>query len=142
MPRWVWRAGGRHRVRLINITPDDILSVSLRKGDTTVTWRPLTKDGVPVPTVDGPPVPATVTIAVGETYDFEYRGPGGSRDVVARRAQHEREMAGPGTGDREVMAAPSAPSPLMRRLADGALTATLAFALGLSVARRPPPWPP
>ena len=77
MPRWVWRAGGRHRVRLINITPDDILSVSLRKGDTTVTWRPLTKDGVPVPTVDGPPVPATVTIAVGETYDFEYEAPAG-----------------------------------------------------------------
>ena len=62
---------------MINITPDDILSVSLRKGDTTVTWRPLTKDGVPVPTVDGPPVPATVTIAVGETYDFEYEAPAG-----------------------------------------------------------------
>ena len=76
-PRWVWRAGGRHRIRVINITPDDILSVSLRKGDTTVTWRPLTKDGVPVPTVDGPPMPATVTIAVGETYDFEYEAPAG-----------------------------------------------------------------
>ena len=76
-PRWVWRTGGRHRVRLINITPDDILSVSLRKGDTAVMWRLLTKDGVPAPTVDGQPVPATVTIAVGETYDFEYEASAG-----------------------------------------------------------------
>ena len=36
------------------------------------------------------------------------------------------------------MATPSALSPLMRRLVGGALTATLAFALGLTVARRPP----
>jgi FtsP/CotA-like multicopper oxidase with cupredoxin domain len=76
-PRWLWRTGGVHRVRLINITPDDILSVSLRKGDTAVMWRPLTKDAVPVPAVDGPPVPATVTIAVGETYDFEYEAAAG-----------------------------------------------------------------
>jgi hypothetical protein len=36
------------------------------------------------------------------------------------------------------MTTPSALSPLMRRLVGGALTATLAFALGLMVARRPP----
>ena len=76
-PRFVWRAGGPHRIRVINITPDDILSVSLRKGDTAVTWRPLTKDGLPVPTVDGPPRPAILTIAVGETYDFEFEAPVG-----------------------------------------------------------------
>ncbi len=76
-PRWVWRAGQRHRIRLVNITPDDILSVSLRKGDAAASWRPLTKDGAPVPVIDGPPIPATVTIAVGETYDFEYTAPAG-----------------------------------------------------------------
>jgi len=78
MPRWTWRANERHRIRLINITPDDILTVSLIKGDAVVQWRLLTKDGAPVPSAEREPVPARVTIAVGETYDFEYDArPGG-----------------------------------------------------------------
>ena len=74
-PRWVWRAGGRHRIRLINITPDDVFMVSLAKGDATLQWRPLTKDGAPVPAAESPPAPARVKIAVGETYDVEYDAP-------------------------------------------------------------------
>jgi manganese oxidase len=70
-----WRAGARNRIRLVNITPDDILNVSLVARDTPVTWRPLTKDGAPVPEGDAPPVPARVRIAVGETFDFEYDAP-------------------------------------------------------------------
>ena len=78
MPRWTWRANERHRIRLINITPDDILTVSLIKGDAVVQWRPLTKDGAQVPSAEREPLPAQVTIAVGETYDFEYEArPGG-----------------------------------------------------------------
>lgn len=72
-PRWVWAAGTRHRVRLINITPDDIVSVSLRGGEAPVQWRPLTKDGAPVSSATAEP--ATQRIAVGETYDFEYETP-------------------------------------------------------------------
>lgn len=75
-PRFVWRAGARHRVRLINITPDDIFTVSLTARGTPVTWRPLTKDGAPVVTSPDP-MPATVRIAVGETYDFVYDAPPG-----------------------------------------------------------------
>lgn len=74
-PRWTWRAGARHRVRVINITPDDILNVSLLSRDTPVTWRPLTKDGAPISGAGAQPVPATLRIAVGETYDFEYEAP-------------------------------------------------------------------
>ena len=74
-PELVWRAGTRHRIRVINITPDDIFAVALLARDTPVTWRPLTKDGAPVPEVDGQPGPAKVRIAVGETYDFEYAPP-------------------------------------------------------------------
>lgn len=74
-PRWVWAAGKRHRVRLINITPDDILAVSLRAVDRPVTWRPITKDGAPVSSEVE--VPANQRIAVGETYDFEYEAPVG-----------------------------------------------------------------
>jgi manganese oxidase len=76
-PRWTWAAKTRHRLRLINITPDDIWSVSLVDGNGPVTWRPLTKDGAAVPAVEATPGPARVTIAVGETYDFEVDTPPG-----------------------------------------------------------------
>ena len=36
-------------MRLINITTDDIYVVSLQTADGPVTWRPLTKDGAPLP---------------------------------------------------------------------------------------------
>jgi FtsP/CotA-like multicopper oxidase with cupredoxin domain len=80
-PLLVWKAGMRHRVRLINITPDDILVTSLGKADSTVQWVPLTKDGAPVPAGDGHPRAATQTIAVGETYDFEYEAPPGRHSL-------------------------------------------------------------
>jgi manganese oxidase len=72
-----WRAGTTNRIRLINITPDDIFAVSLVARDTPVSWKPVTKDGAPVPQGDGQPGPAKVRIAVGETYDFEYDAPPG-----------------------------------------------------------------
>jgi FtsP/CotA-like multicopper oxidase with cupredoxin domain len=78
-PRWIWAAKTRHRLRLINITPDDIWSVSLQGADGPVTWRPLTKDGAPVPAADAQPGPARVTLAVGETYDFEVETPPGRK---------------------------------------------------------------
>jgi manganese oxidase len=76
----VWNAGVAHRLRLINITPDDILVVSLSDGDGPVSWTPLTKDGAPVS--GGPqPVRAKQLIAVGETYDFEFSAPAGRRTI-------------------------------------------------------------
>jgi FtsP/CotA-like multicopper oxidase with cupredoxin domain len=70
-PQFVWKAGQRHRVRLINITPDDILSVSVQTPQGATTWTPVAKDGAPMPPGARAPVPAVQTIAVGETYDFE-----------------------------------------------------------------------
>jgi FtsP/CotA-like multicopper oxidase with cupredoxin domain len=78
-PRWTWAAKTRHRLRLINIAPDDIWSVSLTGADGPVTWRPLTKDGAPVPANERAVGPAKVTIAVGETYDFEVETPAGRK---------------------------------------------------------------
>jgi len=72
-PRFVWKAGVSHRIRLVNITPDDIFTVSLQTADGPVTWKPLTKDGAAVPAAESSPGPARQTIAVGETYDFEYQ---------------------------------------------------------------------
>ena len=54
---------------------DDILTVSLVKGDGLLQWRPLSKDAVSVP--DSTPVPASMKVAVGETYDFEFEAPSG-----------------------------------------------------------------
>ena len=48
-PRFVWKAGSAHRVRLINITPDDIFSVALQTADGPVMWTPVAKDGAPLP---------------------------------------------------------------------------------------------
>ena len=39
-PLFTWKAGVRHRVRLINITPDSIVSVSLQNAQGPVTWLP------------------------------------------------------------------------------------------------------
>jgi FtsP/CotA-like multicopper oxidase with cupredoxin domain len=77
-PRLVWKAGARHRVRLINISPDDIFSVSLQTVDGPLMWTPIAKDGTPLPP-QASGVPARQTIAVGETYDFELVAPAGRK---------------------------------------------------------------
>ena len=79
-PEYVWKASVRHRIRLINITPDDIVQVTLRGSDGPVSWRPLTKDGAPV-TGGENSAPANQVIGVGETYDFEYTAAPGRRTL-------------------------------------------------------------
>ena len=46
-----------------------------------MTWRPLTKDGAPVPSDSRTAVNARQVIGVGETYDFEVDMPPGRRTV-------------------------------------------------------------
>jgi FtsP/CotA-like multicopper oxidase with cupredoxin domain len=79
-PVFAWQAGVRHRIRLINITPDSIVSVALQSGQgTPLTWTPATKDGAPVPAGARTPIAARQTIAPGETYDFDVDAPPGRR---------------------------------------------------------------
>jgi len=80
-PRFTWKAGQRHRVRLINITPDDIFVVGLQSADAAAVWTPVAKDGAPIPAGEAVPRPARQTIAVGETYEFEYEAPPGRRTM-------------------------------------------------------------
>jgi len=80
-PQVMWKAGQRHRVRLINITPSDIFTVTLQTNDGPVTWRPLTKDGAPLPPDRCQPGPAKQLIGAGETYDFEFQAPAGRRNM-------------------------------------------------------------
>ena len=80
-PRFVWKAGKRHRLRVINITPDDIFMVSLQAAEGPVTWKPVAKDGAALPAAESTSGPARQTIAVGETYDFEFDTPEGRRSL-------------------------------------------------------------
>jgi manganese oxidase len=80
-PRFVWKAGARHRIRFINITPGDIFVAALATADGPVSWSPISKDGAPVPPGQAAARPATQTIAVGETFDFEYDAPAGRQSL-------------------------------------------------------------
>lgn len=74
-PRLVWAAGTTHRLRLVNITADDVLEVSLRGPRGLASWAPVAKDGAALPDARQLPAPATQVIAVGETYDFALTTP-------------------------------------------------------------------
>jgi FtsP/CotA-like multicopper oxidase with cupredoxin domain len=69
-------AGTTYRLRFINITPSiDNLRVSLRDAaGAPVQWRLIAKDAWNVK--EKPTRAADQWVAVGETYDFEYRAPG------------------------------------------------------------------
>jgi FtsP/CotA-like multicopper oxidase with cupredoxin domain len=63
------RAGAAHRLRLINIRTDYLMSVALADSGGTLSWKVLAKDGADLPAqVDRP---AKLLIAPGETYDVE-----------------------------------------------------------------------
>jgi FtsP/CotA-like multicopper oxidase with cupredoxin domain len=65
------KTGTTYRFRFINITPSvNNLQVSLRNGGTPVQWHPVAKDAAAVSA--GASRTADQTIAVSETYDFEY----------------------------------------------------------------------
>jgi hypothetical protein len=66
---------------LINITPNDIFTVTLQTNDGLVTWKPVMKDGAPLPPSRCTPSPAKQTIGVGETYDFEFDAPPGRKTL-------------------------------------------------------------
>ena len=53
--------------------------MALQTSDGPVMWKPLTKDGARVPAAEGVLGAARQTIAVGETYDFEYEAPPGRK---------------------------------------------------------------
>lgn len=76
-PRLVWAAGRRHRLRIVNITPDDVFAVTLATASGVARWTPVAKDGAALPREACAAGPARQTIAVGETYDFAVDVPPG-----------------------------------------------------------------
>jgi FtsP/CotA-like multicopper oxidase with cupredoxin domain len=66
------RAGVPNRLRLINITPNNVaLTAFLVDRFETVRWKMLAKDGASVPSPQSEPRIARQQVSVGETYDFE-----------------------------------------------------------------------
>jgi FtsP/CotA-like multicopper oxidase with cupredoxin domain len=67
------KVGVKYRLRLINITPNLSLQVSLLAGATPLRWRPVAKDGMDLPPGQAIEKDARQFISVGECYDFEFQ---------------------------------------------------------------------
>ena len=102
-------------------------------------WTPVAKDGAPLPAAESVAVPARQTIAVGETYEFEYQAPRRPQDRVAGSAHHRREVAGAGPRHHQVgsMQAPTLKALLTLLLTVGILVPTPARAARTPRPRNP-----
>jgi len=68
-----FKVGQKYRLRIINIVPENPpVDVGLKIAAIAANWRPIAKDGADLPAGQQEVCPARVTIAVGETYDFEF----------------------------------------------------------------------
>ena len=67
------RRGAGYRLRFMNITTARPgMRMELKQDTTVMTWRPIAKDGVDLPTTARGPRPARAPISIGETMDFEF----------------------------------------------------------------------
>jgi FtsP/CotA-like multicopper oxidase with cupredoxin domain len=66
------KAGTTYRFRLINISDNMPLVVSLNAGDKPTTWRAVAKDGASLPKLQATSRSAMLMFDPGEIYDFEY----------------------------------------------------------------------
>lgn len=59
-----------HRIRVINITVGDVVTLELQDQGGVVTWRALAKDGADLPHSQATTRPARLQLGPGETWDF------------------------------------------------------------------------
>lgn len=78
------RAGRPHRLRFINIIPQDMADVELRADSTRLRWTAVAKDGAELPPSQRISRDARVLIGPGETYDFELTPKPGLSQLVIR----------------------------------------------------------
>ena len=64
------RSGVEHRIRVINITAADMVTMELHDTDGIVRWRPIAKDGADLPRSQATERPARLQLQAGETWDF------------------------------------------------------------------------
>ena len=75
-------AGVTHRLRLINIGPAGLIRYSILRDSALVTWRRLAKDGASLPPHQAVEGRSAQMMAVGETYDFEFKPAAGTYRLV------------------------------------------------------------
>jgi FtsP/CotA-like multicopper oxidase with cupredoxin domain len=74
------RANVPNRLRLINITPDNVaLTFVLTDGFKPLMWKAVAKDGADLPVQQSTVRQARQLVSVGETYDFEIKPTAGQR---------------------------------------------------------------
>lgn len=66
------QTGERYRLRVINISPNLDVAVTLGEEADALQWRALAKDGFELPEAQRLVTDARLKISVGETYDFEF----------------------------------------------------------------------
>ncbi|MGE5723630.1 MAG: hypothetical protein ACM34G_00540, partial [Acidobacteriota bacterium] len=73
LPALRLQTGKRYRLRLINISPDNVATqVSLHDGHGPVQWQIIAKDGADLASEAIKSTAAEMPITVGETYDAEF----------------------------------------------------------------------
>ena len=65
------KAGVPHRLRFLSMTIDEESDILVANDSGPLQWKPLAKDGMPVPASVAKLGPARLHIGPGETYDFE-----------------------------------------------------------------------
>ncbi len=65
-------AGKRYRLRIIGITGDSPVELSLGDGRTPIQWRALARDGMTLPASQATMRPAKLVLDPGQIYDFEF----------------------------------------------------------------------
>ncbi len=64
-------AGKTYRLRLINIADHLPLFITVNEGSKPASWRPVAKDGMPLPAAQAVARPAVLVFDPGEIYDYE-----------------------------------------------------------------------
>jgi FtsP/CotA-like multicopper oxidase with cupredoxin domain len=67
-----FQAGKRYRLRIIGITGDMPIQLTLGDGKTPITWRAVARDGMTLPASQATVQPATLIFDPGQIYDFEF----------------------------------------------------------------------
>lgn len=77
-------AGRTHRIRIINISADDLVGIEIRDTSGPVPWRLLAMDGADLPTAQRAEHEAELLTSPGQTVDVEIRPRAGDLRLVVR----------------------------------------------------------
>jgi FtsP/CotA-like multicopper oxidase with cupredoxin domain len=77
-------AGRTHRIRIINITADDLVGLEIHDADGPVSWRIVAFDGADAPPALRTAQPASLITGPGETVDVEIVPRGGDLRLMVR----------------------------------------------------------